>query len=684
MTDVFISYSRRDNADGFVTRLFDSLEAEQIDAWLDKQDIPPAFDFLKEIYPAIETADNFLYIISPDSVSSEYCQKELEHAIKLNKRLFPVVRRDTKADTVHPLLRPLNWIFFIDDNGYDAAFNLLLQAIKTADQNYVHTHTRLLTRALQWESNQRNTSFLLRGTDLQTAEAWFGQSGGKEPKPTELQTDYIFVSRKVANRQQRNLLAGVSAALVITAVLAIVALLLRSQSEERRVLADNNAATATVAQGQAQNNEATAVRVAQEAQSLAWAAQAERLYAAGDTSSTYLALAVEANRYPDPPALAQQALENQTYPFEQRRHFTGHDPAGSVFSVAFSPGERTILSGASRGEVILWDVATGQEIRRFVGHDSAGSAFSVAFSPDGKTVLSGASSGEVILWNVATGQEIRQFITDDASVNSVAFSPDGLTVLSGATGGELILWDAATGQEIRRFNTGNASVNSVAFSPDGQTIVSGALGGELILWDAATGQEIRRFIGHNSNQSVSRATFSPDGLTVLSGATGGELILWDVATGQEIHHLSGHDPNWTVLSVAFSRDGKTLLSGTGFGELILWDATDGHEVRHVTGRSTGLFDSLRSLAFSPDGRTVVSGTDFGELILWQIETVDQLVQWTLANLAVPALGCDQRELYNVTPLCVDGTPPVLTPYLTWTPSPTAMATPTATATPSGN
>ena len=52
MSDVFISYSRRDI--DFVCYLFDQLRARNRDDWL------------AEIYGGIEAADSFLFIISPD------------------------------------------------------------------------------------------------------------------------------------------------------------------------------------------------------------------------------------------------------------------------------------------------------------------------------------------------------------------------------------------------------------------------------------------------------------------------------------------------------------------------------------------------------------------------------------------------------------------------------------------
>ena len=62
MSDVFISYSRRDI--DFVRHLFDQLKARDRDAWADWQYIPPTADWLAELYCGIGSIDSFMIIIS--------------------------------------------------------------------------------------------------------------------------------------------------------------------------------------------------------------------------------------------------------------------------------------------------------------------------------------------------------------------------------------------------------------------------------------------------------------------------------------------------------------------------------------------------------------------------------------------------------------------------------------------
>ncbi|MGI0494436.1 CHASE2 domain-containing protein [Alkalinema pantanalense CENA528] len=191
--DVFISYSRRDKA--FVQKLHDALRQGDRDLWVDWQNIQPTEQWWRSIQSGIEAANTFVFILSPDSVTSEVCGWEIEHAIQNNKRLVPVIYRDVDPQQVHPTLSALNWIFLRDQDDFEQGFRTLVTAIDT-DLDYAKQHTRLQIKALEWDRNHRDPSFLLRGKDLIQAETWLQASPTKAPSPTELQTQYITTSRK--------------------------------------------------------------------------------------------------------------------------------------------------------------------------------------------------------------------------------------------------------------------------------------------------------------------------------------------------------------------------------------------------------------------------------------------------------------------------------------------------------
>jgi TIR domain len=77
MAEVFISYGRADRV--FARDLHDALKEQKRDPWIDWHSIPYSTKWHAEILAAIEAVDNFLFIISPDSLRSWMCGQEVAH-----------------------------------------------------------------------------------------------------------------------------------------------------------------------------------------------------------------------------------------------------------------------------------------------------------------------------------------------------------------------------------------------------------------------------------------------------------------------------------------------------------------------------------------------------------------------------------------------------------------------------
>lgn len=85
---VFISYSRNDTEIAY--QLTEVLEKGQHRPWIDNQ-LVPGQRWREKIEQAIEDCDAFLFLLSPTSIASEYCQWEYEVAIEKKKPIFPVI-----------------------------------------------------------------------------------------------------------------------------------------------------------------------------------------------------------------------------------------------------------------------------------------------------------------------------------------------------------------------------------------------------------------------------------------------------------------------------------------------------------------------------------------------------------------------------------------------------------------
>jgi WD40 repeat protein len=672
MADVFISYSRKDK--DFVRKFHDALAKSNRDTWVDWEDIPLTATWLDEIFAGIEAADNFVFVISPESVASATCRDEIVHASSNNKRLIPILHRTVPTDAVPAALAKINWIFFRDSDPFDIAFASLIHALDT-DLNWKRAHTRLLVRAKEWEREANDGSFLLRGKDLQEAEGWVAQGAERDPKPTALQSQYVVAGRRAATRRQRITLGAVTVAFAVAVVLAIMALGQRNIAQTRQKEAEQATAregtalkgqTAARQEAEQQRDEANRQRQLaderrEEAEEQARIANSRRLAATAllnkdDHLDLASLLSIEARHTLDT-VEARNALFS-TFELSPNLRIYLHHPAG-VKAVAFSHDSRMLASAGEDGYVRLWDVATGQLMGSPLrGH--RGIVNSVAFSPDGKMLASGGHDDRVLLWDVTSGKAISEVVLGKGGpVEGVTFSADG-TLLAAAKSNVVLVWRLPSGTPVGRplivpAGLGpDVSIYAVALSPDDRFVAAGGTQHKLWLWDLHQPQMPGKSLeGHTD--TVFSVAFSPGGKLLASAGTDGTIRLWNVASGLPFGEpLRGHDGG--VITVLFSRNGKQIVSagvdqtvrrwdvargrqagapmltkigpvdsaafspddGTLAGAsedhtVRLWDLRGGHSLeRDLAGHDK----TIRSLAFSPDGRTLASGSDDKTIRLW--------------------------------------------------------------------
>ncbi len=111
MADTFISYSRADSS--FVAEFVALLEGSGFKIWYD-QHIRGGEDWWQLILQQIAEADVFIYLLSNDSLESEYCRSEFLEAIRLNKRVLPIVVRPKtnleRGGDLAPILKKYNYV----------------------------------------------------------------------------------------------------------------------------------------------------------------------------------------------------------------------------------------------------------------------------------------------------------------------------------------------------------------------------------------------------------------------------------------------------------------------------------------------------------------------------------------------------------------------------------------------
>ena len=70
---------------------------------------------------------------------------------------------------------------------------------------------------------------------------------------------------------------------------------------------------------------------------------------------------------------------------------------GTVWSVAFSPDGRRVVTAGHDGTARTWETSTGHSLLVLRGH--AGSVVTAAFSPDAQRIATGQRDGTARVWD---------------------------------------------------------------------------------------------------------------------------------------------------------------------------------------------------------------------------------------------------------------------------------------------
>ena len=614
MPDVFVSYSRHDGA--FVHRLVASIEDRGKQVWLDTEGIADAEVFPAAIKRAIEQSDAFLFVITPAAVDSAYCENEVEYAKEMQKRIVPVLREPVPDERLHSEIRDRNWIPFTDDAEFDPSMGRLVKALD-ADLETARAHTRWLVKALEWDAEGRDKSFLLRGAELKSAELWLAASPeDADPAPTQLQREYLLASREAAARRQR-LLVGASLAVAVVSIgLLIFALISRGQAVSERVAAR---AQALAAESQAQLPNDPEI-------SLILGMRAVQTQA---TPQTMFALRAALDASP-----LERALPSVASP--------GSCGPNGGLAATFSPNGRQIVEAACNGTLRVIDAGTGN-IQRAAHFRLQLSA--VAYSPDGSLLAVGTSTG-VMLIDPATGS-VRARLTPIRSAGppaALAFSPNGHLLAANDPNG-ITLWSLPA-MRPRAFEHDIYDVGTMAFNRDGRQLIVGGGNSDnsVHVYDVATGRMVHRIVatGNQGPGWPEVVSLSPDGSRLAVGypadpqnATAKVSVYSTRTWAKEFDVMSINDVE--ISSVAFSPDGTRLAIGAEDGTAGVWSLATREQLATYDGSTA----AVGAMSFAPDGRSLLSASNDGVARVWRAQGVEQTSLFLSGNPAGVALTPNQ-------------------------------------------
>lgn len=658
MNDVFISYARKNQQ--FVRDLYQMLRDANRDPWVDWEGIPPSAQWLREVYDAIEGADTFVFVLSPDSLRSQVCMLEVDHAREYKKRIIPVVCEDVSSEQAPSALRALNWIFFRTSDDRADAFRKLEFALDT-NLTYWKLSASLLVRARQWESRKKDRGLTLRGNELTEAEHWLAEGMNIHPAPTQLQTEFINASRRATTRRQRTTTSIFATTTSVFMILSIISLLLFQNANAQQRLATQ------------QRNIAIAKQLAVESG------------VALNQGSLDLALLLgaEATKI-DANVQTRDALLNALVdsPHIQTMY---HAPNGSVGAVTVSPDGTTLYGVGSA--LFAWDLMAPSHPPRTLAlptnltDSRPASISSVLVSHDG-ALLAVVAPQTLSLVDAATGAILHKIEIQDIDYDfAAAFSQDNKQVSIAYTyefdaNGphdqsriQLRHYDTHTGQLLGSpFDIVYASNQPFLFSHDGTLLVVGecaayalhCANGQVDIWNVSQqrlvttlsvgpgGATTMAFNGDNSLLAIGTCTL--DSSVGNYRCNYGNVEIWSVASHEKKYVAQVRNELGEVVGLAFGPNSRYLISSLMFGMCSGFNCNQGQmQLWTVNGLQmigepfAGHMPGIGDMVFLPDGEHVLTANSAAAVYDWCIRCYDAISPYIV-------LPDEQRAIVDSQPV----------------------------------
>lgn len=235
-----------------------------------------------------------------------------------------------------------------------------------------------------------------------------------------------------------------------------------------------------------------------------------------------------------------------------------------VRCLTLSPDQRLLASVCDDMVCRLWDAGSGELVRELHGHEQRTRKFLTSklyycvFSADGRHLATADQVGQMVIWEVATGQPLARllaphFFTHDTNghgyggIRGLAFSPDGRLIAAcgnqagdtstiGGSKSLIQVYDWASGDQTHDWNIGgNFFYERVLFHPNGRWLLGvGGAGSEqkIVVFDLTSKESLHQEV---SPMLIFDGALSEQGDTLLTVGrkdAKGHLIQWalDIAS----------------------------------------------------------------------------------------------------------------------------------------------------------
>lgn len=628
--DIFIIYHPSNIK--FVRRLDGHMKANAMQSWVTWDDLSMTTDGQAVLKAGILRSHLVAIALSPASANSQICNELIQFAVQHNKRFVTLILDENIDVDVHPAIAENPYIYFRAQDNFDRAVDELLPMMEL--DPHVVLHTELLVRAYDWDSRDQSPGLLLPLSRVEEARLWLADGANQQPKPSELQVEFIHASRRQKSNVRRN--RSIFFFLLITILILggiVVGLLQVLQSSQD--LAETRSTEVAMQQATSDANEQRANDIASTS-----TAEFSMVQDFAGTATSAVALAQMAMDSAMTADVAQQSAQEQanTAIFQARLALTAQADAENALNEVEQTESENSATLQAQVQTAEFESAQLVETAAVAQEDSlnmALTATSVMLSADDQGLIA-----QTQVANLATAQfnatqqlqtltALEQMSADNAGT-AIAFAQIAEQEAEQRSTAEAELQavtdtvnQAVEAERLARIQSLIVSSEQVLNTGDVDLALALALYASEIVPDSP---QVYRVLSRAADLSptmilsdVVNVQFNPTGDEFAVLARNSDSVqVYDLATRQVKYELQAQDT--VVTTLRYSLDGRYLVTGAQDGTVIVWSTANGAPI-HRLNRHIGV---VNGIAMHPDGTQMVTAGVRPMLVLWDLNTGEEI------------------------------------------------------------
>lgn len=203
------------------------------------------------------------------------------------------------------------------------------------------------------------------------------------------------------------------------------------------------------------------------------------------------------------------------------------DCAPGRLCVDLTSTSRYLVVGGSDGIINAWDLKSRTIKKSYKDHK--GPVSCVRFNANDSHIASGSESGEIIVYNVVTGQGCRPMTAPKVqAIRQLQFNAVKKSLLGSVSeDGAVNLWDINTRRLLHGYSDAHiASATGLKFSPlNDILLLSVGLDKRIICFDVQSKKQVKSITVESPLTSID---VKSDGVTVTVGSTRGKVFVYDL------------------------------------------------------------------------------------------------------------------------------------------------------------